>query len=463
MIQRKLMLIGTVSLAGLLGGCVLAPRGTDAEKERLAAAGVAFETPFERRTLPELPAEPNWRDVLHRAFLANGDLEASYFQWKAAMARIDMAAAWPNTNLSLTFQYMFSSEKMKSWDRTTVIAQPDTMANLTAPIKARQAGKVAFEEARAAGMQFSAKKFEIQRQVLTSYLDYALMAEQVRIGGDNVALLKMLSETAATRVRGGAPQQDLLKAQIEYRLAENELSSMQSRLEGMRAMLNGMLARPADAPLPPPKALPAARLVGADDARLIAIATDANPELSALARNVAGRKEALELARMAYIPDINPMAGFTGNVSQMLGAMISVPTTIPMIQGQINESRAMLRMNEAMLRQTKNDRGAAFVAALYAMRNAERQQQVFQGIILPKAEQVMRSSREAYAAGSINLIELIDSQRTLLQVRQMIAETRIEREKRLVELEALAGVDIETLSDPTTGPATQPKNGQNNE
>ena len=38
----------------------------------------------------------------------------------------------------------------------------------------------------------------------------------------------------------------------------------------------------------------------------------------------------------------------------------------------------------------------------------------------------------------------------------IIAQARIEREKRLAELEALAGVDIETLAAPTTQPTTKP-------
>ena len=51
---------------------------------------------------------------------------------------------------------------------------------------------------------------------------------------------------------------------------------------------------------------------------------------------------------------------------------------------------------------------------------------------------------------------MVDAQRTLLDIRQMIAETRIEREKRLAELEALAGVDIETIKPSSTAPASQP-------
>jgi outer membrane protein, heavy metal efflux system len=441
----------------ILGGCVLAPRGMKEEQSKVDAAGAAYAKAYEQRQLPQLPAEPDWRDLLHRAFLANGDLEASYFEWQAAVARIDMAAGYPNTNLSLGFEYMFSAEKMKSWDRTTISAQPDPMANLAFPTKVVQAGKRALEQARATGLRFEARKFEIQQKVLSAWLDYALMAEKARIATDNVALLKMLSETAADRVRAGGAQQDLLKAQIQQRLAENELANMESELSGMAAMLNGMLARPADAPLPPPKQLPSPRPLAADDAKLIAVAVDRNPELAALARDVAGREDALTLAKMQYIPDINPAAAITGNLSQSIGAMISVPMAIPMIEGQIRESRAMLQAGEAMARQTRSERGASFIAALAALRNAERQVRVFEQVILPMARQVLNSSRQAYATGSIGFIELIDSQRTLLDVRQLVAEARIAREKRLAEMEALAGVDVETLGGPATRPTEERK------
>jgi outer membrane protein TolC len=159
---------------------------------------------------------------------------------------------------------------------------------------------------------------------------------------------------------------------------------------------------------------------------------------------------------MAYIPDINPMAAFTGGASQMVGAMVVLPTTIPEIRGRIDEARAMLRASEAMLRQTRSDRAAGFVAALYALRNAERQAAVFRETILPRAQQALAASRQSYATGTGSFTDLIDSQRTLLDVRLMVAEAQVEREKRLAELEALAGVDVETLARSTTAPSTGP-------
>jgi hypothetical protein len=44
----------------------------------------------------------------------------------------------------------------------------------------------------------------------------------------------------------------------------------------------------------------------------------------------------------------------------------------------------------------------------------------------------------------------------LLTVRLAIAQAQTTREKKLAELEALAGVDIEGMSRPTTVPANQP-------
>jgi len=234
----------------------------------------------------------------------------------------------------------------------------------------------------------------------------------------------------------------------------------------MIAMLNAMIGRDIQSPIDLPTELPTPRPLPADDAKLIALATDRNPELAQLAHQVAGRQNALDLARMAYIPDINPMAAFTGGVSQMVGAMIVLPTTIPEIRGKIEEERAMLRAEQAMLRQTRSDRAASFVAALYMLRNAERQTQVFQQIIIPRAEQALAGARQSYTTGAGTFMELIDAHRTLLDARQMLLESKVEREKQLAQLEAIAGIDVETLTkgvaqppsavSSTSRPQTQP-------
>ena len=92
-------------------GCVLAPPGTTQEQHRLDQHS-QFQRPLEQRELPLLPSPATWQDVLRQAFLTNGELESAWFEWKAAMARIDQAAAWPNSSLMVGHGYMFSGGKM---------------------------------------------------------------------------------------------------------------------------------------------------------------------------------------------------------------------------------------------------------------------------------------------------------------------------------------------------------------
>jgi outer membrane protein TolC len=87
------------------------------------------------------------------------------------------------------------------------------------------------------------------------------------------------------------------------------------------------------------------------------------------------------------------------------------------------------------------------------MRNAERQTELYRARVVPAVQQLLSNSRQAYAAGTMTFADLIDSERTYVAIRAMVAEAQVGREKRLAELEALAGVDIETLGQPATAGA----------
>ncbi|MCC7146114.1 MAG: TolC family protein [Phycisphaeraceae bacterium] len=440
----------------LTAGCVIEPKGYQEEKQKLAAAGKPYaQKDPQKRDLPPLPDDPDWPDLLQRAFLANGELESAYYQWQAAAARVRIAAAYPNTNLTVGYEYMFSKENLKSWNRTTLSVGVDPSLMLQWPGKAAKAGQIALAETRAAAARFEEAKFSLQYRVLGAWYDYALAAEKLRIQQENVDLLRMLMDTSRQRVQAGGPQQDLYKAQTEYELAANEAENMHAELSAMRAMLNGLLARGPDETLPPPRNLPPARTLHADDAQLLAVAVDKNPELAGIAQDVTGRKNALELAKLAYIPDFAPQFSLTGDISRSVGTMVTLPTALPKIKGAIQEARAQLQATEAMARQLRHERGASFVAALYALRNAERQAQVFADSILPKAQQMLSSTIRSYTTGLSPFGELVDSQRTLLDARIALAEARMTREKRLAELETLAGVDFETLP-PTPAPGSGP-------
>lgn len=445
-----------VMVALAFAGCSLATREAAEERQRMEAAGAAYEASDDERVAPrehagELPPDPGWRDVLRHAFLHNGELEAAYFAWRAAVERIDVAAGYPNTNVSVGFEYLFSGGNLTGWDRTSLSVGFDPMQNLSFPTKVYFAGKVATEEARAAGERFAAAKFTLQRKVLSAWLDYALLAERIRVQREQVALLTVGAEGAAARVRGGRPQEELLMADVEHGHGEHMLLDLEAALPAARARLNALIGRSADAPLDPP-ALPAPRPLP-DDAALLAAGTHASPELAALARDASGRAAALDLARQQYFPDINPFAGLTGSMEQVAGAAITLATTIPQIRAGIREARANLRGSEALARQGDLDSDAAFVAALLALRSAERQLALLERHVEPSSVQAAAAAERAYAAGSGDFAAWLAARQALLELRLTVAETRVAREHQVAELEMLAGVDAERLAGANGDPA----------
>ena len=72
--------------------------------------------------------------------------------------------------------------------------------------------------------------------------------------------------------------------------------------------------------------------------------------------------------------------------------------------------------------------------------------------LLPRAEQALEASEAGYLTGEIDFLALLDSERTLLELRISLAEKRAEVEKLVAGLEAAAGYDPAEGEDTAEGP-----------
>lgn len=426
-------------LMALLAGCALRPAGEKTERTAIDRAGEAYSS-----APAPLPESPTVEDYLQFAFLNNGDLESQYWQWRAAIEQVPQVSSFPR--LMLTYDVMFSTENMSLWDRSTVGLGNDSMEAIPFPTKLKTRGKIALENARAAGERFAQMKFLLQQQVRNTWYDISFLAEGLRIQQENVALLTMISGQASARVRtGSASQQDLLRAQTNVDLARNELENLQSQLPGLVARMNALLGRSTDAPVPLPGELPAPRPLPVSDDELLRIGAERSPELAAFSRQIAGREQALSLAKQAWLPDFNLSGSITGDATQALGAMVMLPTRIEAIKGGIAEARANIRAVEAAREQYERDLAASFVFNLYVLRNDERQAALFEKTIIPRAEQTVAVAATDYANNRLSFADLLETQRTLLDARLVLAQLRIEREKALAAIETWSTVDVQAM------------------
>jgi outer membrane protein TolC len=441
-----------------LSGCTVHPQGEQEERDAALRAGKPFEKAVAERTEPPLPDNPTTEDLVHYALLTNADLEQRYWNWRSAIEQIPQDGTQP-TNLAISGGTTINKGNL-SLDRTTLSAFNDPMADILWPEKISVAAKRALENARAAGMRFQKAKFDLRNKVLDAYYDYALNAELTRLEQSNAELLQTTAMVVEARNRAGtAGQPDVLKARNELDISRNDIASMQSQLPALRATVNALLNRDAIASLPVPAKLPTTRPIEYSDSQLLELAAKQNPELAALASEIKGRSDGIRLARLQYMPDFSLSASTDlAGIAQTLTGMVTVPLLrYQAINAAIAQAEANLKSTDAMRRQTRNDLNAQIVMDIATLRDADRQLDLFEHKILPRAGQVVTVSRSSYETGQSSLLDLLDAQRSLIAIQRLVANLKVLREKRMVDLEAIAATSLEdTRAHPATAQLSDP-------
>jgi outer membrane protein TolC len=376
--------------------------------------------------------------------LSNADLEQKYWAWRSAIEQVPQDGTQAST-LALSGGMTITKGRTGAGS-SMVSALNDPMADLHWPGTLATAARRALENARAAGMRFRQAGYELRQKVLIAYYDYALTAELIRLEQANVQLLQTTVTVVEARNRAGnAGQADLLKARNELDLARNDLATMEAQLPAERGAINALLSRAPYASLPVPSALPSVHPLAGNDQQVLDLAASRNPELGALADEIRGRKDGIQLARLQYVPDFDVSIGtdLMGIVQNIVGTATVPLLRYEAINAAIAQAQANLRASRSMLRQAHNDLNARVVMDLSTLRDADRQLELLDHTILPRAHQVVTVARSAYEAGQSTLLDLLDSQRTLIALGRLVANLRITREKQLADLESIASTRLD--------------------
>ena len=324
-VLRGRVRVGVFAIAmALLAACTVHPQGEKQERQSAIDVGKSFTT-----TQPSpLPDNPTRDDLVHYAMLNNADLQQQYWQWRSAIEQIPIDGTQP-TSLAISLGTTLNNGSL-ALDRTVITAANDPMTDIAFPGKLSTAARRSLENARAAGVRFRKTQFELRRKVLSAYDDYALNAELIRLGEENIQLLQTTATITEARSRSGmAGQQDVLKAHNEVDMAKNDVENMRSQLPIQQGALNALLNRSPTAAIPVPDSLPPQRLMTGSDQHLFDRAAKMNPELIALVDEIRAKQEDIHLAKLQYYPDFDVAAStdLKGIAQSVLGEF-----TVPILR-----------------------------------------------------------------------------------------------------------------------------------
>jgi cobalt-zinc-cadmium efflux system outer membrane protein len=390
-----------------------------------------------RLALPELIQE-----VLAR----NPELVAARKQWEAATNRITPARSLDDPTLSVQLWNIPQTFNVTQ----TANSIFGLSQNLPFPGKLGLKGEVASRSADMTEQAIHAKERELVARLKQAYYDLFLMQKTIQIHHEQVELLRQFFEIANAKFRAGkGSQADVLKAQVELSLLQQQLPVLEQRRITAAAMLNTLLDRDPASPLglaQEPTQLPIEKPLD----ELHSFALNDRPELKAAELEVQRSEQSRALAQRQYYPDFNVAVQRFQNyqANDGFGAYVamSIPFafwTKPKYDAGVQEAAAAVSVAQAQQHTLENLTKFQVNDLLAKFRATDQVAMLYRTTILPQAEQSLESARVGYRVGKGSFLDLIDAQRAWRGFQHEYFKAIVDRQNRLAELEQVVGITLD--------------------
>ena len=316
---------------------------------------------------------------------------------------------------------------------------------------------VAESDVDVAKAQLDEVRLEVQVRVRKAFDDLLLAQDELRIHDQHVGIARQAIEAARIKYAvGKVSQQDILKAQVTLTALEEHMIRFDRDADLARARLNTLLGRDPNAPL----AIHGQYAVLAalpDAQKLEEIALQSRPDLVAAGEAAERSHKEQALAKKAYVPDFTVSAGYMIMPSSQNfrnAYMVEGSMNLPWLNrrkhdAEIAEATARATEQDAELAELRNSAFGQIQEALVEAQSAQKFARLYHDQLLPQAEATLQSSVIAYENDKTDLLDLLDSQMTVIDVDLAWLQSVADFDTRLADLELATGAPLDSINRPT--------------
>lgn len=407
--------------------------------------------------LPVLDADAQLEDYRRYAALENPGLEAMFQEWKAAVERLPQVSSLPDPRF--TYGYYLGEVETRVGPMQHSLALSQTFPWLG---KLQDREDAAARHANAAYERFEAARLALFLQVERAYNELFFLKRSIDITSDNIELLQQFERVARTRYRvAAAGHPDLIRIQVELGTLEDRLRQLRDLRRPYAARLNAALNRPTETTVPWPLSV-SERAVSINDETLLAALAERNPELLALREEIERERINAEIARKDGYPDFTVGLAYTvigerNDISlgengddAVLGTLsVNLPIWREKYDAGVREAIARRLAAAGRRGDAANRLASELQEALFEHADARRRIALYLDTLIPKATESLQASLGSFEQGQSDFLDLIDTQRTLLEFQLAIERALVDRATSAARIERLVGSRLVDLKEST--------------
>ncbi len=424
--QRRVVFV----VAGLLG----------------VAASVVWAEPKELAS--SLTLDVAVAEALHN----NPQVRAMEARWQAARERPMQERTLPNPMVS--FKTMDTIDDYNFQEKRVELEQTFPWFG-----KLGLRSKVAEKDAELVHREHQTMELEVVVAVKETYFDLYAVQRSLSITRTEEDILKRMETIAETRYSTGeASQQDVLEAQTEITMLKQRLWELEQQETTLKAKLNQLLNRPIDSAIGLAVTEPAAE-VEADTGSLFALARKTRPEIKNAQAQIERDEAQRNLMRKEFFPDYrlgveyrNVGADYSNvNVTRSDNmVMFTVGFDLPIWQTKyragLREAENTVDSSKAALEAAEQQTSYDVQDAHFKLQTARRTMELYKTALIPQAEARFNASESAYRSGKAGFLDLLESERFLLNARVMEAMAEGSLGMQLARLERAVGTELSPIA-----------------
>ena len=320
-------------------------------------------------------------------------------------------------------------------------------------------GRVALLEATALQHRYEAERRDVVARVKETYYSLGYVDAALGLAREEQSLLEHYETLASARyATGQGLQQAVIRLQAEISRAVDRRHVLERQRATLAAHLNTLLDRPAEQPVPPVPPL-SRPTVEVDREQLYRLGERHRHELRAASVLIEGSEQSIALAKKHSRPGFTASVGVTnvGRRDDPAGlplppdngrnaVTVSVGASLPLWSARY---RAGVEQANDELRARVEHRAAARNAmqmevqeAIVRLETLDRQIDLLDTVLIPQTDEALRATETAYETGQLGVLELLDSERTLIDVRSLRARYLSDLLIALTALERAIGTRV---------------------
>ena len=385
-------------------------------------------------------AQLTMREAIARAVRYSPSLRAATAELEARHAEAFQAGRLPNPEFEGEIENFAGSGEFQGFEsaETTIgLAQVIELGG-----KRMKRMQVADLGAALAAWDFEAVRLGVATQTAQLFIDVLAGQRRVAILGEFVKLNQEFRNSVAERVKAGRVNEvELQRADVELARAKVQLAEQRAHLEMFRRQLaltwgsRAIDFGDAQGSLAMTNHLP--------DADRLSLYLDRHPDVARWTEEMAQREAIHRLAAAKAVPDLTIGAAVRRlDETQDTAAVARVGIELPVFdrnRGNVEAAGRRIVRSEHQRQAARIALTSRFIAAYGLLTASEAKLRGLQREVIPAAEKANRATEQGYSEGKFDILRVLDAQRSLIQARLDLVNTRAEFHKAKARVEALVG------------------------